>query len=74
MMTNWLGLPALASAHGGQIDDMIGWVHVFMLVLFVGWGGFFLYCLVRFRRSRPVANYVGSSRTRRAIRGRRGRG
>jgi cytochrome c oxidase subunit II len=59
--TQWLGLPALASAHGGQIDGMIGWVHVFMLVLFVGWGGFFAYCLVRFRRSRnPVANYAGA--------------
>jgi cytochrome c oxidase subunit II len=60
MMTNWLGLPPLASAHGGQIDNMIGWVHVFMLVLFVGWGAFFLFCLFRFRRSRnPVANYTG---------------
>jgi cytochrome c oxidase subunit 2 len=60
MMTEWMGLPPLASAHGGQIDNMIGWVHVFMLVLFVGWGGFFAYCLVRFRRSRnPVANYTG---------------
>ena len=59
-MTDWLGLPALASAHGGQIDGMIGWVHVFMLILFVGWGGFFTYCLVRFRQSRhPVANYAG---------------
>ena len=59
-MTDWLGLPALASAHGGQIDDMIGWVHVFMLILFVGWGGFFAYTLVRFRRSRhPVADYTG---------------
>ena len=59
-MTDWLGLPALASAHGGQIDSMIGWVHVFMLILFVGWGGFFLYCLFRFRQSRnPVADYAG---------------
>ncbi len=59
-MTEWLGLPPLASAHGGQIDSMIGWVHVFMLILFVGWGGFFAYCLIRFRRSRnPVANYAG---------------
>ena len=59
-MTDWLGLPALASAHGGQIDNMIGWVHVFMLILFVGWGGFFLYCLFRFRQSRnPVADYAG---------------
>src|SRR5688572_27204210 len=60
IMTEWLGLPALASAHGGQIDDMLGWTHIFMLVLFVGWGAFFAYCLVRFRRSRnPVANYAG---------------
>ena len=59
-MTEWLGLPALASTHGGQIDSMIGWVHVFMLILFVGWGGFYIYCLFRFRRSRqPVANYAG---------------
>ena len=60
IMTHWLGLPALATAHGGQIDSLIGWVHVFMLVLFVGWGGFFLYALARFRRSRnPVAAYSG---------------
>jgi cytochrome c oxidase subunit II len=59
-MTEWLGLPALASAHGGQIDGLIGWMHVFMLILFVGWGVFFVYCLFRFRRSRnPVANYTG---------------
>jgi cytochrome c oxidase subunit 2 len=59
-MTNWLGLPPLASTHGGQIDGLIGWMHVFMFVLFVGWGGFLAYILVRFRRSRhPVANYTG---------------
>ena len=35
-------------------------MHVFMLVLFVGWGGFFVYALFRFRRSaNPVANYTG---------------
>ncbi len=59
-MTEWMGLPELASAHGGQIDSLIGWIHVFMLVLFVGWGGFLAYCLVRFRASRhPVADYTG---------------
>ncbi len=59
-MTHWLGLPALATAQGGQVDYLIGYVHVFMLILFVGWGGFLAYTLVRFRRSRhPVANYTG---------------
>jgi cytochrome c oxidase subunit 2 len=48
-MTEWLGLPPLAAAHGGQIDNLIGWIHIFMLILFVGWGGFFLYAIVRFR-------------------------
>ena len=59
-MTEWLGLPPLAATHGGQIDGLIGWIHVFMLILFVGWGGFIAYTLVRFRRSRnPVADYAG---------------
>jgi cytochrome c oxidase subunit 2 len=61
-MTEWLGLPPLATTHGAQIDSLIGWTHIFMLVLFVGWGGFFTYCLIRFRRSRnPVADYHGST-------------
>ena len=58
--THWLGLPPLATAHGAQIDRLIGWTHVFMFILFVGWGGFFVYALIRFRRSRhPVADYTG---------------
>ena len=59
-MTEWLGLPALAAVNGGQIDNLIGWIHIFMFVLFVGWGAFITYCLIRFRRSRnPVADYRG---------------
>ncbi len=59
-MTEWLGLPPLAAAHGAEVDNLIGLVHVFMLVLFVGWGAFFAYCLVRFSRARhPVADYAG---------------
>jgi cytochrome c oxidase subunit 2 len=58
--TQWLGLPPLATTHGAQIDSLIGWTHLFMLVLFVGWSGFLLYALIRFRQSRnPVANYTG---------------
>ena len=61
-MTEWLGLPPLATAHGSQIDGLIGWTHIFMFVLFLGWGGFFTYCLIRFRRSRhPVADYRGTT-------------
>jgi len=59
-MTEWLGLPPLAAAHGAQIDNLIGWIHVFMFILFVGWSAFFLFAIVRFRKARnPVADYKG---------------
>jgi cytochrome c oxidase subunit II len=55
-----LGLPVQASAHAAQIDTLNGLVHLLMAALFVGWGSFFLYTLVRFRRRRnPVATYHG---------------
>jgi cytochrome c oxidase subunit II len=60
IMTEWMGMPALAATHGAQIDNLVGWIHIFMLILFVGWGGFFLYAIARFRKSRnPVADYKG---------------
>src|SRR5262249_37388722 len=60
IMTEWMGLPALAAANGAQIDNLIGWMHIFMFILFIGWGAFLTYCLVRFHRSRnPVADYKG---------------
>ena len=59
-MEKFLGLPAAASAHAADIDRMQGWVHWFMLILFVGWGTFYIYTLIRFRRSRnPKADYHG---------------
>ncbi len=59
-MTSWLGLPQLASEHGAQLDRALGVVHVLMAVLFVGWGAFFVYVLVRFRRGRnPTADHTG---------------
>lgn len=38
-----------ASLNGHKIDQLINIIHGFMGVLFVGWGIFFVYCLVRFR-------------------------
>lgn len=59
-MADFLGLPTLASEHGAKIDQMIVLVHILMVVLFVGWGAFFLYCLIRFRKKKnPKANPVG---------------
>jgi cytochrome c oxidase subunit 2 len=60
-MGHLLGMPALASAHGAKLDQMMGWIHGMMIVLFIGWMAFFLYAVTRFRRSRnPVADYAGA--------------
>lgn len=59
-MEKLLGLPLNASTHGAEIDNMISLIHWLMLILFVGWGIFFIYTLVRFRQSKnPNANYHG---------------
>jgi len=42
-------LPLDISTHGAGIDQLIIYIHVFMAILFVGWGIYFLYCLVKFR-------------------------
>jgi cytochrome c oxidase subunit II len=60
-MLNYLGMPVAASAHAAEIDQMIALVHWLMLVLFVGWGAFFLFVLFRFRRgANPKASYSGA--------------
>ncbi|MCY3964594.1 MAG: cytochrome c oxidase subunit II [Acidobacteria bacterium] len=52
--------PVAASEHAGDIDNMIDVVHYLMLALFVVWGVFFIYTLMRFRAGRnPKADYVG---------------
>lgn len=57
-MIDWLRLPAAASAEAFAIDSEIALVHWLMLVLFVLWGGFFLFVLLRFRRgANPTARY-----------------
>lgn len=42
--------PPLISEHGSGVDLLISTLHGFMAFLFIGWGIFFVYCLVRFRR------------------------
>jgi cytochrome c oxidase subunit 2 len=60
-MLNWLGMPVEASTHAGDIDQMIVLVHWLMVLLFVGWGAFFVYVLFRFRKgANPTASYTGA--------------
>lgn len=55
-----LGLPVGASTHAGEIDQLIVLTHWLMAVLGAGWGAYFLYTLVRFRRgAQPVAINAG---------------
>ena len=61
MMEKWLGMPVQASAHAAEIDQMTVLVHWLMLILFVGWGAFYLYVLFRFRKgANPKASYTGA--------------
>jgi cytochrome c oxidase subunit 2 len=54
-------MPVQAATHAPQIDQMTILVHWLMLVLFVGWGAFFLFVLFRFRRgAHPRADYAGA--------------
>ncbi len=59
-MEQFLGLPPDGSEHGPAIDHLIGLIHWLMLILFVGWGIFYIYTLIRFRKSKnPNASYTG---------------
>lgn len=59
-MMEWLSMPVNASTHGGQIDQLMLYMHWLMAILFLGWGAFFIYTLVRFRRKRhEQADYHG---------------
>jgi cytochrome c oxidase subunit 2 len=60
-MLNFLGMPVAASAHANDVDSLISVVHWLMLVLFVGWGAFFVFVLFRFRKgANPRADYHGA--------------
>jgi cytochrome c oxidase subunit 2 len=59
-LETYLGLPILASKQGADVDKFIVYVHWLMVVLFVGWMAYFVYALLRFRKTKnPKADYVG---------------
>ena len=49
-MTYGKWYPPMLSEHGGNVDRIIDVVHLFMAILFVAWGVFFVFCLVRYRQ------------------------
>lgn len=54
-------LPEAASTSSKPIDDLMVYVHLLMLVLFIGWSVYFLYAIWRFSaRRHPVADHEGS--------------
>jgi cytochrome c oxidase subunit 2 len=59
-LSQYLGLPINSASHGHQVDNMIGWVHWLMLVLFVGWGAYLIITIFKFKKgSNPKADYHG---------------
>lgn len=54
------GIPELASEHGELVDHMLGFVHWFMLILFVGWSIYLGWVFYRYNQKRNHrADYVG---------------
>lgn len=54
------GVPELASEHGELVDHMLGFVHWFMVALFIGWTVFLAIVFYRFRASKNrQADYLG---------------
>lgn len=59
-INHWFGITQNASEHGGLVDHMLGFVHWFMLFLFIGWSIFLIIAFTRFRQSKnPKADYHG---------------
>jgi cytochrome c oxidase subunit 2 len=55
-----IGLPEAASAQAIGVDRLMVYVHVLMVVLFVGWFVYFLYVLWKFQKRRQQrGNYLG---------------
>ncbi|HEX2254728.1 MAG TPA: hypothetical protein VHQ65_15790 [Thermoanaerobaculia bacterium] len=60
MLSAFPFMPEVASAHGAELDALSAYIHWLVLALFVAWGLFFVYLLVRYRgRRNPAADYYG---------------
>ena len=56
-----LGLPVLAAESGRDVDHLIIFIHWLMIALFVGWFGYFVFCLCKFNaRRNPKADHQGT--------------
>jgi cytochrome c oxidase subunit II len=59
-MEKLLNLPVLASEHGQRVNNLVVYIHLLMIALFVGWLLYFLYTLWRFRQERNRrGDYLG---------------
>ncbi len=57
---SYLSFPYDASYEGYKADVLNGWVHILMLILFVCWGIFLIYVLIKFsNKNNPKAEYKG---------------
>src|ERR1051325_5360240 len=59
-MKQFFGTPLIVSEHGQGLDNLTWYIHLLMLVLFVGWAGYFIHALIKFRASKnPKADHIG---------------
>ena len=60
MTKEFFGTPLIVSNHGAGLDELTWYIHILMALLFVGWAGYFIHSLIRFRATRqPLADHVG---------------
>jgi len=60
MTKNFLGTPLIVSDHGAGLDALTWYIHILMFVLFIGWAGYFLHALIKFRASKSrKADHIG---------------
>lgn len=55
------GLPIAASTYAARIDRSLGILHWAMITIFVLWGIFFVFCLIRFRKKHGLAADHGAA-------------